>query len=53
MNHDEEEPQLLSQHLAKEFEITTKVKLDTFFGIEVATLKRIFSYPKRNTLLIC
>lgn len=32
LGDDEEEQQLLSQHLAKEFEIMTKVKLEYFFG---------------------
>lgn len=40
---DEKEHQLLGEHLAKEFEITTLGKLKYFLGIEVAhSKKRIF-----------
>jgi len=37
---DEEEPKLLGQHLAKEFEIMTLGKLKYFLGIEVAHSKK-------------
>ena len=46
---DEEEQKLLSQHVAKNFEIKTLEKLKYFLGIEVAHSKKgIF----KNTLLI-
>ena len=49
---DEEEQKLLGQHLAKELEIKTLGKLKYFLGIEVAHLRKEFSYLNRNTLQI-
>jgi len=48
---NEEEKQLLSQHLDKEFQIKTLEKLDYFLGFEVAHSKKVIFISQQKFII--